>query len=79
MFNKLREYIKDDEFRLTIFENRIYAINYQEILSLEEERISIHTKNSRIIIKGHNLTLNKLLDKEILIAGEVSNIEVSYD
>lgn len=79
MFNRLREYIKDEEFRLTIFEDRIYATNYQEILSLEEERISIRTKKSRIIIKGKNLTLNKLLDFEILIVGEVSNIEVQYD
>ncbi len=79
MFNRLKEYVKDDEFRLTVFEDRIYATNYQEILSLEDERISIHTKKFRIIIKGKNLTLNKLLDKEILISGEVLNIEVSYD
>lgn len=79
MFDKLREYIKDDEFRLTVFEDRVYAINYEKILSLEDERISIKAKKFRIIIKGKNLTLKKLLDNEILISGEVINIEVSYD
>lgn len=79
MFNKVREYIKDDEFKLIIFEDRIYATNYDEIISLEDERISLKIKNKRIIVKGKNLTLHKLLEKEILISGLVSNIEVSYD
>lgn len=79
MFNKVREYIKEDEFKLIIFEDRVYATNYDEIISLEDERISLKIKTKRIIIKGKNLTLNKLLEKEILIVGLVSNIEVSYD
>lgn len=79
MFNKVREYIKDEEFRLIIFEDRLYATNYDEILSLEDERISLKINNKRIIIKGKRLTLNKLLEKEILIGGIVSKIEVSYD
>lgn len=79
MFSKVRDYIEDDEFRLTLFNDRIYAINYLDILSLEDERISLKTDNSRIIIKGHNLTLNKLLDSELLIGGEVLSIEVSHD
>lgn len=79
MFKILKEYIKDEEFRLTIFQDKIYAINYLKILSLDDNRISILTSNSRIVIKGNKLILNKLLDNEILIKGEVDNIEVSYD
>lgn len=76
MFNRVKDYINDEEFRLTIFDDRIHIINYLKIISLETERISILTKNSRIIIKGINLCLNKLLDDEILISGKINNIEV---
>lgn len=79
MFSKVRDYIQDNEFRLILFNDRIYAINYLDILSLEDERISLKTDQSRIIVKGKNLTLNKLLDKEVLIGGEVLNIEVLND
>ncbi len=79
MLNRVKEYINDNEFRLTIFENQIYAINYLRIISLEDEYISLITKKGKVIIKGNNLCLNKLLDNEILISGSVTSIEVDFN
>lgn len=79
MFNRIKEYINDDEFRLTVLENRIYIINYLKIISLDDDRISFLTKKGRVIIKGCKLSLNKMLDDEVLIGGVVSNIEVDFN
>ena len=79
MFNRIKEYIIDDEFRLTVLENRIYIINYLKIISLDDDRISFLTKKGRVIIKGSKLSLNKMLDDEVLIGGVVSNIEVDFN
>ena len=79
MLRKIKEYINDNEFRLTVFTDRIYVMNYLKIISLEDERISFLTDKGRVIIKGENLCLNKLLDDEILIIGIVSNIEVFFN
>ncbi len=79
MFNRIKEYINDDEFRLTVLENRIYIINYLKIISLDDDRISFLTKKGRVIIKGSKLSLNKMLDDEVLIGGVVSNIEVDFN
>lgn len=79
MFNRIKEYINDDEFRLTVLENRIYIINYLKIISLDNDRISFLTKKGRVIIKGSKLSLNKMLDDEVLIGGVVSNIEVDFN
>ena len=79
MLRKIQEYINDNEFRLTVFTDRIYVMNYLKIISLEDERISFLTDKGRVIIKGENLCLNKLLDDEILISGIVSNIEVFFN
>lgn len=79
MLRKIKEYINDNEFRLTVFTDRIYVMNYLKIISLEDERISFLTDKGRVIIKGENLCLNKLLDDEILISGVVSNIEVFFN
>ena len=65
MFERVREYIKDDEFRLVLFRNRVYITNYLEILTLNNKRISINNGNNLIVIKGEDLVLNKLLDKEV--------------
>ena len=79
MFEGVREYIKDDEFRLVLFRNRVYITNYLEILTLNNKRISINNGNNLIVIKGEDLVLNKLLDKEILITGKILTIEELYD
>lgn len=79
MFSKVREYIKDLEFRLILFEDRLLAVNYDSILSLESDTISFLVSNKKIIIKGKELTLSRLLEKEVLIGGEVINIEVFYE
>lgn len=78
MLNKLKDYINDNEFRITIFSDRIYVVNYKEVLSLEDERISFSTEKGRIIVKGDQLTLNKLLDREVLISGKTKDIEVDF-
>lgn len=77
MLRKIIDYIKEEEFRITIFCDRIHIMNYIEILSLEENRISVEHKTGRIVIKGENLTVNRLLDKEILIFGRVFGIEMN--
>ena len=78
MFNRVRQFINDQEFRLTIFEDRIHVVNYLKIISLEDERISFLTQKGRLIIKGEKLCLNKLLDDEVLISGKVVSIEVDF-
>ena len=79
MLNRLKEYINDNEFRLTVFSDRVHVMNFLNIFSLEEERISFLTSKGRVIIKGKNLCLNKLLDDEVFISGTIMNIEVDFD
>lgn len=79
MIDKIRDYIRDDEFRLTVFKDRLHIINYLEILSLSNKQISVDTGDNLIVIKGENLILNKLLDNEILITGKIYTVEELYD
>ena len=76
VLNSLNNFINDNTFRFTVYENMINIINYNKIISLEDNYISILSTNKKILIKGNNLVLKKLLDKEILIKGNISNIEV---
>jgi len=79
MFNSISNYINDKEFRFTVYENKIHIINFKRIITLEDNYISLLSQNKKINIKGINLILTKLLDNELLIKGEISNIEVLND
>lgn len=79
MLNRLTNYINDNTFRFTVYENIIHVINYKRILILEEDRISFQTKNQKIKIEGEGLILKKILNQEMLITGKIYKIEVSYE
>ncbi len=79
MFNYISNYINDKEFRITVYENKIHIINFNKIITLEDNYISLLSKNKKINIKGKDLVLLKLLDNELLIKGNILSIEVLND
>lgn len=78
MLKKVYEYIKDEEFRFTVYKNKIHVINYKKIITLKNDFISI-MGDFNINIFGNNLVLKRLMDKELLIIGTIYNVEVLYD
>lgn len=77
MFDRVKNYIVDNEFRLTLYINMIHIMNYTKIISLDDNRIVIASLTKRVTITGNHLHLNRLLDEEILIKGQVDAIEVA--
>ena len=69
MLKEINNYINDKEFRINIYKDIINIVNYKKIISLEENYISILTKDKKIIIKGEKLHLLKILENELLIKG----------
>ena len=76
MLDKIYDFIKDDEFRFTVYEDKVHLINFKRIISLEDNYISLNSKNKKINISGEELILIKLLQNEMLIKGIISKIEV---
>ncbi len=79
MIESVRNYIKDLDFRFTVYLDKVNIINYQKIISLEDNKILLLGGNKKITIRGKNLTLSKLLDEEVLILGEITKIEVDHE
>lgn len=76
MFRNLMTYIDDKEFKLTFLRNRLNIVYYKEIITVEQTRISISYDQGTIVVHGKNLTINKLLEQELLITGEIETIEL---
>ena len=79
MLDRLTNYINDNTFRFTVYENTIHVLNYKRILILEEDRISFQSKNQKIKIEGEGLIIKKILNQEMLITEKIYKIEVSYE
>lgn len=79
MFDRIKKYIVDDDERIIYFNEQVYVVNFFKILEISEENVTVKGRNNLFIIKGSNLSLRRLLDREVLISGKIKAIEVFYD
>ncbi len=73
---KIINYIKDENFKIIYINNSINVINYDKILEVKNNIVTLEKENKLLFIKGSNLKLNKLMDNEILITGVVNEIDL---
>lgn len=76
MLEKLDGFLNENKFKIILEDNSLYISNYKRIISLENEYVSLITPTKKIQISGSNLSLKKILDKELLIKGKITKIEV---
>ena len=76
MISKIVDYIKDDKLKIRYIDNSVNIVNYDNILEIKDNMVTVIKDKKIIIIKGNDLKLNKLLDKEILITGIINKIEL---
>ena len=76
--NRLNKYLNDNEFRITIYENKkVDIINYDNIIDFDLNKVIVGVNNKKIIVEGLNLTINKMLDNEVLILGLISSVRIN--
>ena len=73
--NYIRSYILEEEFKITILNNKINIVNYTSIGSFDDSKIIINYNKGIIIIKGNNLVVTRLMSDEILISGKINTLE----
>lgn len=74
MFNVMR-YINDIDFQIVYYKKEINVINYERINYMEDSKISLSYPGGVLVIKGDNLRVRKLLDNEIVVCGNINNLE----
>ncbi len=76
MLKQVKNYCLDSTFQFHYQNGQLDVINYLELVVLEASRISLRCDMGLFIVKGEDLTIQKLLDQEILISGQIHTIEI---
>lgn len=76
LVRKVRDYLLDENFKMIVLNNKINISNYEKIEYLDNDSVIIKYSDGKIITKGENLTVSKLLNQEILITGKIKEIEM---
>lgn len=69
------EYLFNEELEIKLYLNKVNVVNYKELGHFDSTKITIYHNNGRILIKGSNLVVSKLLNNEILVTGKINNVE----
>jgi len=75
-FDKLKNYIMEDEFEIKIVKNKINIINYISIGHFDSNKVIVNGPINMVVINGDNLVVSKLLKDEILITGNIKTLEL---
>lgn len=76
LVTRARNYLLDETFNMRVLKNNIDICNYDTIGYLDDNLIIINYEEGEIKIKGENLVVAKLLNDEVLIKGNIKNIEM---
>ena len=79
MKDNLINFLYDKNYFINIYDEYIHVFNYQELVSLSSKKIVLKLESFKILIDGSNLFITRLLPNEILIKGNVSKVEFSYE
>ena len=75
MLKDLRTYILENEFKINILVGKIDIVNYIEIDLFVDTTVMKRYEKGRVVIRGENLTISKLLNDELLILGQIKAVE----
>ena len=76
MINEIVNYVKENTFKVIYIPNQVNIINYGIILEIKDDVITLKKDERILFIRGNDLKLQKLLDKEVLITGKIKQIEL---
>lgn len=71
----IKEFIKDNKYKILIEENIICIRNYIRIEDISPLNIIIKFNDMKLLIRGKNLIINKLDSSDLRIIGNIKGIE----
>ena len=75
MLRNLISYIKDNDYLIGVYNNKVYINNYKRIINIDNNYIKVDLGSKKIKIKGNNLSVKKLENNEMLININVEGID----
>ena len=77
LINKLDRYLENKNYEIILKDNSVNIINFSEIIDFSMNKISVRCDNKIINIEGKNLIISKMLDDELLVTGNISNLRIN--
>lgn len=78
ILKQFRSYILEEEFTFSVYNNKIDVLNYDSIGHFDSNKVIIRYNKGTLVITGNNLVVSKLMSDEVLVLGNIKNIELRW-
>ena len=76
MFENLRSNIKDNRFKIIIYQDKVNINNFEKVLVFEDNIVLVLTGFGTVKINGSNLCITRLENYEILVEGVIKSVDL---
>ena len=76
LVDRVRGYLLEDEFKITMGPNYVNVLNYEEIMHFDNHEVIVKYRHGKIKIIGEKLVVNRLISDEVLVCGIIHKIEL---
>lgn len=77
--NNIKEFLYNQTYFVSVFDDQIYLFNFQKLINLDSNLIEIIFRNFKLKIEGHGFKIQRMLQTELLIKGQITKMEYVYD
>lgn len=74
MLDTINNALKNNDYYICLYSNKIYIYNYLEIISFNNNLILVKLKSVNLKVKGTRLLIKKMEKHELLIEGAISGV-----
>lgn len=75
IFSNIKSFLYDENWFLSMFNNKIYIYNYLELKELTSTKVSLKMPEFNLIIEGANINIKKMAEKELIIEGTINTVK----
>lgn len=75
MLDIIKSYFSKEDYYLIVTNNNLYIKNYTKIIDINDKEILVNINNRIIKINGENLTLIKIISKDLSIKGSIESVK----
>lgn len=77
--DNLINFLYDKKYFITLYDDFIHVFNYEELISLTNKLIILKMPDFNLVIKGEDLFITKMQQKELLIKGKITKVGKEYE
>ena len=78
MLDIIKHYLHNEEYFISLYKNYVYFYKYIDIIKFTDKLMSVKFEKFIINVTGEALCIKKMEKKELLISGNIINVEKLY-